>query len=100
MEVCANSRASEILVDNTSLQELAQIFTKAQFIVGNDTGPTHVLALSGCPTLTLFSIDSDPIKSRPIGAHAKHIRRDDLEELSVDEVVETLEIQFKDQHVI
>ena len=88
------------LIGQTSFYDLATLGRHSAFAVGNDTGPTHVLALSGCPTLTLFSIDSDPIKSRPIGAHAKHIRRDDLEELSVDEVVETLEIQFKDQHVI
>ena len=41
---------------------------RAAFAVGNDTGPTHLVAACFCPTLALFGPRSDPSRSAPRGA--------------------------------
>ncbi len=87
MEVCANSRASEILVDNTSLQELAQIFTKAQFIVGNDTGPTFLAARIGAPTVMIMGDDTNPYMSSPTGSAAEFIYKANIQAITTHEVL-------------
>ena len=89
-EVCANSRASEILVDNTSLQELAQIFTKAQFIVGNDTGPTFLAARIGVPTLMIM----EPIQTPHIvtnRARNRIIYKANIQEITTQEVIKKVQ---------
>ena len=86
-EVCANSRASEILVDNTSLQELAQIFKKAQFIVGNDTGPTFLAARIGAPTLMIMGDDTNPYISSPTGPATGIIYKANIQEITTQEVI-------------
>ena len=87
MEVCAASRASEILVDNTSLQELAQIFTKAHFIVGNDTGPTFLAARIGAPTLMIMGDDTNPYISSPTGPATGIIYKANIQEITTQEVI-------------
>ncbi|MCP5094139.1 MAG: glycosyltransferase family 9 protein, partial [Chloroflexi bacterium] len=46
-----------------SLGALAEI---ADLYIGNDTGPTHIAAAVGCPTLAIFG-PSDPAISGPYG---------------------------------
>ncbi len=87
-------------IGQTSFYDLAELGRHALFAVGNDTGPTHVLALSGCPTLTLFSSDSEPLKSRPIGAHATHLRRESLDDLSLDEVVDMINLKLLNKDAV
>ena len=91
MEVCAYSRASEILVDNTSLQELAQIFTKAQFIVGNDTGPTFLAARIGAPTLMIMGDDTNPYISSPTGPATGIIYKANIQEITTQEVIKKVQ---------
>ena len=55
------------LTGQTSLLQLAQVIAKAGLAVGNDTGPTHLAAALGLPTVALFSDDSDPALTRPRG---------------------------------
>lgn len=78
------------LVGRTSIAAIAELARGAKLAVGNDTGPVHVIAAAGCPTLVLFSAESDPALSapRPVrpGQAVEVLRRDDLSGLSVDEV--------------
>ena len=55
------------LTGQTSLLQLAGVMATAALAVGNDTGPTHLAAALGIPTLALFSDDSDPALTRPRG---------------------------------
>ena len=87
MEVCTYSRASEILIDKTSLKELAQIFANAQFIVGNDTGPTFLAARTGAPTLMIMGADTNPYKSSPTGSAAGFIYNADIQAITTQEVL-------------
>ena len=74
------------LCGRTSLAQLASLCRRARVAVGNDTGPMHVAALAGCGTVVLFSRDSDPALCAPRGVGVVVIRRERLEDLSVDEV--------------
>lgn len=53
-------------VGRISLGELGGLCEVADLYIGNDTGPTHVAAAVGCPTLAIFG-PSDPAVSRPYG---------------------------------
>lgn len=53
------------LVGRTSLPDIAALGAKAQAAVGNDTGPTHLAALMGAPTLLLVSDASASALAQP-----------------------------------
>lgn len=55
------------LAGRTTLLQLAGACANAALAVGNDTGPTHLAAALGVPTIALFSADSDPALTRPRG---------------------------------
>jgi len=52
------------------LRRLAGLLAVAGAFIGNDSGPTHLAAGVGCPTLALFG-PSDPARWAPIGAHVR-----------------------------
>jgi ADP-heptose:LPS heptosyltransferase len=79
------------LTGRTDLLQLASLGAGAALAVGNDTGPTHILAAAGAPTLVLFSRFSDPALSAPRGRRVEVLRRDQLTELSVESVLTALE---------
>lgn len=77
------------LVGKTRLGDIADLARGAVLAVGNDTGPMHVIAAAGCPSLVLFSADSDPALSapRPSGEGRVEILREmDLGDLPVEPV--------------
>jgi ADP-heptose:LPS heptosyltransferase len=78
------------LTGKTSFGDLADLARAARFAVGNDTGPMHMLASAGCPSVTLFSRDSDPALCAPVGRWTRVLRRDDLADLPLAAVLETL----------
>lgn len=55
------------LAGRFSLAALGALCEVADLYVGNDTGPTHVAAAVGCPTLAIFG-PSDPARSGPYAA--------------------------------
>ncbi|MCR9178157.1 MAG: glycosyltransferase family 9 protein [Alphaproteobacteria bacterium] len=75
------------LTGRTSLGQLAALARKAEWAVGNDTGPTHLISLAGCPTLALFGGDSDPDKTGPVGPHARAVQAEALEQIAVADVL-------------
>lgn len=79
------------LTGKTSLLEIAALGARAEVAVGNDTGPTHMIAASGAPTLVLFSADSDPKLSAPRGRRVEVLREGQLGDLSLQDVISTLE---------
>jgi len=73
------------LTGRTDFAQLAVLGAKAALVVGNDTGPTHLLAAAGAPTIALFSGASDPDLCGPRG-HVAVIRSPDLKALPVSTV--------------
>lgn len=55
------------------LTHLAAQLAAAHLYIGNDTGPTHLAALTGCPTLALFG-KTNPDTWRPLGPHTQILR--------------------------
>ncbi len=74
------------LTGQTSIAELAELARGAYLAVGNDTGPMHVAAVAGCPSIVLFSGESDPARTAPRGPAVRVLRREPLATVSVDEV--------------
>lgn len=73
----------------TSIPQIAELAKTAVFAVGNDTGPMHIIAGVGCRATVLFSHDSNPTRCAPVG-NVKVLRRRNLADLSVDEVLTSL----------
>lgn len=78
------------LIGRTTFSQLAALARRASVTVGNDTGPTHLAALAGCPTLALFSTDSDPNRTAPRGPTVALLQRDNLASLDVEAVLDAL----------
>lgn len=71
------------LTGQTSLDQIAVLSRNALFALGNDTGPMHLIAPTGCPSIILFSKHSDPVRHAPKGRRVKTLKVDNLNELSV-----------------
>lgn len=74
------------LTGQTSLFEIAALAHGATGAIGNDTGPMHMIAPTGCPSLILFSAHSNPTRHAPKGEDVQTIQRDNLEDLKSREV--------------
>ncbi len=75
------------IVTRTNLFQIVALAEKAQFAVGNDTGPMHMAALSGCPGVALFATsESDPLKAAPRGSQVIICEAETLDQLSVRDV--------------
>lgn len=79
------------LTGKTGFADIAALARRASFCVGNDTGPTHLVAACGCPTLALFGEDSDPALCAPRGPRATWLRHVPLAGLEPAEVAAALE---------
>ena len=76
------------LTGRTSLFQLAAIARQAAVVVGNDTGPTHLSAATGSPTLALFGSESDPARCAPRGRSVLVLRGEPIATLAPAEVAE------------
>ncbi|MCP4415852.1 MAG: glycosyltransferase family 9 protein [Chloroflexi bacterium] len=56
-----------------TLGELGVLAEMANLYVGNDTGPTHIAAAVGCPTLAIFG-PSDPALSGPFSRTTNRVK--------------------------
>lgn len=76
------------LTGKTSFEHIAALARSAAGAIGNDTGPMHMIAATGCPCLTLFSKASNPDRHAPRGAKAHILKSDNLKNLSPENVLE------------
>jgi ADP-heptose:LPS heptosyltransferase len=79
---------SRDLTGRTDFAQIAALGARAALAVGNDTGPVHLVAATGAPTIALFSSASDPALCGPRG-HVTVFQAADLNDVSVDTVLET-----------
>ena len=79
------------LCGRTSLDQIAALARRATCAVGNDTGPIHVAATVGCPTVVLFGPASDPKRCAPCGEAVTVLRRVPLASLPADDVIDTVQ---------
>ncbi|MGD9638484.1 MAG: glycosyltransferase family 9 protein [Alphaproteobacteria bacterium] len=81
------------LMGKTKFEDIADLAREAVLAVGNDTGPMHLIAAAKTPCLVLFSSNSNPDLCRPYG-DVKIMQKDDLNNLTCDEVDDFLEKNF------
>ncbi len=86
-EIRSACRDAIDLTGRTEIVELAALFRGAALAVGNDTGPMHVAAIAGAPSLVLFSHESDPKRTAPRGARVKVLRKPSLNQLPLANVL-------------
>ena len=89
-EIAAQVPEAINLCGATSIAQITTLAAHAKLAVGNDTGPMHLIAASGCPSTVLFSHASDPVRSAPVGAHVTVLREKNLDDLSLETVVASL----------
>jgi len=79
------------LCGRTSILEAAAVLGRCACFIGNDSGPGHLAAAVGTPTLTLFG-PGDPARYRPWGAGAAWLEAPgrDLDRLRADTVAAKL----------
>jgi ADP-heptose:LPS heptosyltransferase len=81
------------LVGRTAIADIAELARGAVIAVGNDTGPMHLATAIGCPSVVLFSAESDPALTAPRGpggAWPTVLRSADLADLPVERVAAAL----------
>jgi ADP-heptose:LPS heptosyltransferase len=79
------------LTGRTGFAEIAELARGAAAAVGGVTGPMHLIAMAGAPSVVLFSKISDPAQCGPRGRSVAYLRRDDLADLSVEAVANALD---------
>ena len=72
-EACATVAAAAPeavnLCGDSPILEVMALARGAAAAIGNDTGPMHLIAVMGCPCLSLFSAASSPVLNRPRGPY-------------------------------
>jgi ADP-heptose:LPS heptosyltransferase len=74
------------LVGRTDFAQIAGLGARAALAVGNDTGPSHVIAAAGAPTVVLFSAESDPALCAPRGRCVQVVQVERLSDLGLQTV--------------
>jgi ADP-heptose:LPS heptosyltransferase len=86
----AACRATRDLTGETDLAAVVALGRRALRVVGNDTGPMHLLVAAGAPATVLYSGASDPSLTAPRGPRVQILQRPILGDLGVEEVAATL----------
>lgn len=77
------------LTGRTDFARIAVLGAKAALAIGNDTGPLHLAAAAGAPTVVLFSSASNPALSAPRG-HVAALQSKNLADLPVAQVMQAV----------
>lgn len=91
MQEGGNAAVAAIGSPNRSdaIPQLAGLMKCCTAVVSNDTGPMHLSAAVGTPTLGLFSIGVTE-HYRPLGAHCSFLKKNPLSLLTVEEVLQEM----------
>lgn len=91
--LCEAAPAVVNLGGRTSLKQLGALARRALGVVGNDTGPIHITAAVGAPTLVLMSGHSDPVRMRPRGCDVAVVQEAKLVDLEAERVLAALRLR-------
>lgn len=62
------------IASTPTLRSLVDLLAGARIVIATDTGPAHVAALLGVPTVTLYG-PKDPDAFAPVGTRAVAVRK-------------------------
>lgn len=82
------------LCGRTSMMDLVALARGAAGAVGNDTGPMHLIAPTGCPALVLFSAQSSPAIHAPNGPRVRCLQQDIISALSPEQIITEIQTDF------
>ena len=82
------------LFNKSPLSIIFQLSQKAIGAISNDTGPAHLIAASGCPIYLILSDFSNTKTVIPKGTNVSFIRKKDIKNILVEEVIEDLNNKF------
>ena len=85
------ARNARDLTGRTDFAQIAVLGARAALAIGNDSGPTHLMAAAGAPTIALFSKASESELSSPRG-YVAILTAADLKDLPVQQVAETAKV--------
>ena len=66
------------VIPKTTLSQLGAIIQRCAFIVSNDSGPMHIAASLGIPTLGIFG-PTNPLQQGPYGINHRWVRNEELD---------------------
>jgi ADP-heptose:LPS heptosyltransferase len=89
-DIAAAAPGVRDLTGRTSIAQIASLARGARGALGNDTGPMHVIAATGCACLVLYSAASDPAFVAPLGPRVRCLQRPSLIGLDVQTVTAAL----------
>ena len=74
LEVARHMRNDPIiLTGNTTLSQVIEVLEAVDLLITNDTGPAHIAAALGRPTIVIFG-PTNPLTTRPFSANAEIVR--------------------------
>ena len=75
------------------LNYLATAASKAVGVIANDSGPAFIAAAAGCPVTWLLSSHTNPKITQLIGSKVNTLKKEDIFEISVEEVKNNLALR-------
>jgi lipopolysaccharide heptosyltransferase II len=72
-----NLREFCILAPKSSLEQMAALISKCKLVIANDSGPMHISAALGIPTLGIFG-PTNPKAHRPYSANSDYVIKEDV----------------------
>ncbi len=88
MDYCRTLPGTSLVSENGYLDyfTLAGVARQADYVVGNDTGPTHIAAHLGCRGLALYGAHTAPLTTGIQHSRLRWLESDNLADLSFDQV--------------
>jgi ADP-heptose:LPS heptosyltransferase/GT2 family glycosyltransferase len=75
LQSVVHPKAIASMAGKTSLMELPRLLLNCALYIGNDSGPKHIAAAIGLPTIGVHSGVVDPVEWGPLGTRAIALRR-------------------------
>ncbi len=91
--ICEKFPQTFDLTGQTALLDIVLLARHAAAAIGNDTGPMHLVAPTGCPSYVLFSRYSNPAKHAPKGSAVKIIATEELPDLDPETVIKEINMR-------
>lgn len=80
------------LCGQTGLYDIPALARRAVAAVGNDTGPVHMIALTGCPVVALYQGEGEKWrKGVIIGDNAHTLHKESMADIAVQDVIDIIE---------
>jgi lipopolysaccharide heptosyltransferase II len=75
--IIKNLGDSAILAPETNIKQMAALLSLCNLVIANDSGPMHISAALGKPTLGIFG-PTDPVTARPYSSISDYVIKEDL----------------------